>query len=629
MRPRVKALSFVVGLVLGAVVLAPAGVGARKDGPVLVFVSDGMRHDLMLQYAADGLMPNYRRVLKGVQGDHGMIPSVVANSAPGWVTLATGAEPASHGITNNTFHDNTLPFSPFGVSGFTPANNRAQTIAQSAVAEGKRVAALGWVAFDPASIPTNGTDDVVIEYFPDWLTGRGIIANFDVPLQWTNILSLNAFLTSTKVTLAAATGWTNVPASHSPAMETTFVSSPLSYNVYLYDSTNDQRTNYNKVLVSPSKDGTARVAVLGQGDWSKSIPAAVGGVAGGFYVKVIDLTPDLSRFRLYFTPVTRVRAYPASLEDELVARFDAIPPDDFSPYIIGLVDARTHAEQAVRASQVPGLQLYPFVLERYRPDLALVGVQVTDAIQHRFLGLATPGSDGRQYRRLIANAYRSSDRILGAVWDTMDHANVFVTSDHGFSSSSMAINANYLLETAGLYNRANPAAGKAVAYGAGGTAQVYVNLQGRNPGGTVPPDEYDAVQQQIIDAFAGLGPSVVERVLRKDETAAIPTADDVKWNLLDPDRTGDVVVFSAPPYQFDAPSAGVVTAPAPIFGQHGFIPNGDLERYATFAATGPALRKHEVVGPVTARDVAPTVAAILGIDPPAQSDGSVLDILRD
>jgi hypothetical protein len=440
-----------------------------------------MRHDLMLQYAGDGQMPNYRRVLKGVQGDHGMIPNVVANSAPGWVTLATGAEPASHGITNNTFHDNTLPFTPFGVSGFNPANNRAQTIAETADAAGKRVAVLGWVAFDPASIPTNVTDDVVIEYFPDWLTGRGIIANFDVPLQWTNILSLNAFLTSTKVTLAAATGWTNVPASYSPAFETTFVSSPLTFNVYLYDSTNDHRTNYNKVLVSPSKDGTAKVAVLGRGDWSRSIPATVGGLAGGFYVKVIDLTPDLSKFRLYFTPVTRVRAYPASLEDELVARFDAIPPDDFSPYIIGLVDARTHAEQAVRAAEVPGLQLYPFILERYRPDLALVGAQVTDAIQHRFLGLATPGKDGRIYRRFIANAYRSSDRILGAVWDTMDHANVFVTSDHGFSSSSMAINANYLLETAGLYNRANPAAGKAVAYGAGGTAHRPAGRVRRGP----------------------------------------------------------------------------------------------------------------------------------------------------
>lgn len=98
--------------------------------------------------------------------------------------------------------------------------------------------------------------------------------------------------------------------------------------------------------------------------------------------------------------------------------------------------------------------------------------------------------------------------------------------------------------------------------------------------------------------------------------------------MLHPDRTGDVVVFSKPPYQFDAPTAGQVTANAPIYGQHGFVPNGELSRYAVFAAAGPNIDKDSDSPVVTALDLAPTVAAVLGINPPAQSQGIVLDILE-
>jgi len=71
------------------------------------------------------------------------------------------------------------------------------------------------------------------------------------------------------------------------------------------------------------------------------VDVTISGVDGGFYLKLIDLEPDLSEFRLYFTPATRARAYPQDLEDYLVANFEAIRPSDYSPYILGLVDDAT------------------------------------------------------------------------------------------------------------------------------------------------------------------------------------------------------------------------------------------------------------------------------------------------
>lgn len=633
-----------IGLFTLASAKSPAEATLSEHPKVLVLVSDGMRQDLMEQYAGQGKMPAYKELMdEGVTGMNGMIPNVPPNTGPGWTSLITGAPPSVTGVTNNTFHDNTRPFSAFGVSAWAAGINNAQTLAKTADDQGLKVAALGWQAFDTTSVPHG----VVVEYFPDWLTGRGIVANYNVTLNWTNILSPGPTLANNVVTLTDATGWTNVPQSYSPAKETVFsmnnfsAQPVLTYNVYIFDNSDDGVVNYKKALVSSSKNGDNQVAKLGEGKWSDSIPVTVNDFtgtpqAGGFYLKVIDLKEDLSKFRMFFSQVTRIRAVPQALEDDLAARFDAIMPSDFSPYILGLIDADTFVEQHTMATKLLGKKIYPYVIRQNNPDLALVGIEWTDQNQHRFTSRCFPGTEfydaatAPQFCDYIKDAYKVVDSVLEKLVEEMGHdTNVFVTSDHGFSLTGKAINAGYVLQQAGLFNPASYPTSKAVAYIAGGTAQVYVNLQGRNPGGVVAPEDYETVRAQIIQAFNNLGTDKIEQVLLKEQTAAIPTALGQTYNMLHPDRTGDVVVFSKPPYQFDAPTAGQFTSNAPIYGQHGFVPNGELDRYATFAAAGPKIKDTHVKPVVTVLDLAPTVAAVLGINPPAQSQGVVLDILKN
>ena len=86
--------------------------------------------------------------------------------------------------------------------------------------------------------------------------------------------------------------------------------------MYIYDSTNDSTVNYDRVLVvnrSAAKNGSAAVATLAAGDWADAkvtLTASPGrSRAGhGFYMKLVDLTPNLSQFRLYFTSVQRANA---------------------------------------------------------------------------------------------------------------------------------------------------------------------------------------------------------------------------------------------------------------------------------------------------------------------------------
>ena len=95
-----------------------------------------------------------------------------------------------------------------------------------------------------------------------------------------------------------------------------------------------------------------------------------------------------------------------------------------------------------------------------------------------------------------------------------------------------------------------------------------------------------------------------------------------------PTRTGDLVVFSYPPYQFDAETPGTLIAPSHFFGQHGYVPDvQDLAANVNMRATLPRRRCGHRQGDRHARgsiDLAPTLAYLLGVPEPQYSQGRVL-----
>ena len=63
-----------------------------------------------------------------------------------------------------------------------------------------------------------------------------------------------------------------------------------------------------------------------------------------------------------------------------------------------------------------------------------------------------------------------------------------------------------------------------------------------------------------------------------------------------PTRTGDLVAFSYPPYQYDAATPGTLIARSAFFGQHGYVPDiqdltSNINMRATFFAGGEGIRK--------------------------------------
>jgi 2',3'-cyclic-nucleotide 2'-phosphodiesterase (5'-nucleotidase family)/predicted AlkP superfamily phosphohydrolase/phosphomutase len=511
----------------------PAGAGAK----VLFFSADGMRPDLVDRYAAAGALPTMNGLMAtGLKGQNGLLQGFPPNTGVGWYTLSTGTWPSEHGSTNNTFHrtgesnfNNSTSFAATGIL-------QADHIAQAGERAGKTVVSMEWVGSRGLVPALRGP---VVD-FRAFIGGRGIVLNFDIPGQTASSFGVQYQQRAP----VDATGWTSVPASHSPAKETFFTHNDTripgggAWDVYIYDSTDDGTTNYDRALVvnrSAVKNGSAAAATLAQGQWADAkVTLASGPLAGrtgGFYMKLIDLTPDLSRFRLYFTSVQRANASynglcapgvvncAASLdfEETLNREFPTSTAADFAPLEAHIVDEDTYVEQGLMWKDAHWAYLEHIVNDLgVHADLMLVGNPVTDEFQHQFMGLVTPTDmdgnpnpffddvendnvpDDRIEARegYIQAAYEEADQTLALARSLMGgNPNTFVSSDHGFAPQWLAVNVSKKLVDLGLQEReqsgncrraandpgtTTPGDTLAKECHAGGTSQIYINLAGRD-----------------------------------------------------------------------------------------------------------------------------------------------------
>ena len=671
--------ALVLGLGSSAAEATKAVAAKPSTQKVIMFSSDGMRPDLMQRYSAAGAMPTYQALMNaGVIGDNGMKQAFPPNTGVGWYTMATGTWPSEHGSTNNTFHRTGEGNFNNSTSGLTTGIPQADSIMQAAERAGKTVVSVEWAG--SRNFVNPALQGPVVD-FRSFFGGRGIVLNYDVPGQTASSFGVQY----QQRTLADATDWTAVPASNSPAKETFFTHNDTRipgggvWDVYIYDSTNDSTVNYDRALVvnrSAVKNGAAAVANFAQGEWVDAKVGLVGtaaGRTGGFLMKLIDLAPDLSKFRLYFTSVQRANATynklgaagSAAFEETLNRDFPTSTAADFAPLEAGIVDEDTYVEQGLKWEDAH-LAYLRYIINTLgvKPDLLMLGYPGTDEFSHQFMGLVTPTDmegnpnpyfddltnddvpDGRVAVRegYIRSAYHQADETLALGRELMgSDSTVFAGSDHGFAPQWYAVNVSKVLADIGLQGAEQTGNCRKAASGAtlakechaGGTAQIYINLAGRDPASGNTPQvasaDYENVRNQIVNAFQNMDDpnlpgqqQVVSAVFKKEQLRNVEGTD-----ALHPNRSGDVVVVFRPPYQTDAATPGSTIAFSQFFGQHGYLPNlvdlaHNVNLHATFVAAGPGIKHQGPVAGIRATDVAPTMAFLLGIPGPQNASGKIL-----
>ncbi|MBE2319622.1 alkaline phosphatase family protein [Solirubrobacter sp. CPCC 204708] len=685
--------------------------GRDQSGKLLFFAADGLTQDRLEDFADQGVTPGFAKLLRqGARADgHGLLTQAPPNTGAGWFTLATGAWPGVHGSTNNTFHTNNTAYNPASPNntGFrgsrsfsSPGVLQAETLAQAAERGGKKVAQIEWAGGRSGAI--NGP---TVDY-RSFFSGRGVATNYIAPsdsesftrqfgLQFDHPQGFAGNAPFPGAAPASATGWTSVPRSFSAPKEMRlrvidFGTDKYGLNAYIYDSTNDRRTNYDRVLFSRTKSGAKadRVADLAEGEpfadvKVKIVGGANEGKTASFLVKVERLRKDLSQVRLFHTSVTRALAtwngfsepgFTGSFEDYIAEKFPSSQAGDFAVLEAGIVSEDTYIEQSEYWAELYQ-PLAEYVITKYQPDLALVGDPRTDEIQHQFLGLVTkklpngarnPAYDDtnvdgykdnrvKQRERYIRDAYRGADKTMRLAQNLMRERNLttFVASDHGFAPQFLAIDASKVLVDLGLLSTpqtgnctlpATETIGKAKVCYAGGAAQIYLNRAERDtatPGlQQVPAAEEAATVARIRAAFEALKDDndwngdgrpeqweVIDRTYTKAEARAIPNGPKTTADMAHPTRTGDLVVFASPPYQFDGATPGTLLGLSAFFGQHGYVPDlqdrrANVNMRATFLAGGNAIKSGKVRD-LQSIDLAPTAAYLLGVPAPQHSQGVV------
>ncbi len=614
---------------------------AMSGEPRVVLISlDGGADYMVDDLLARGVLPPdgaFARMLRrGVSAEH-MNPVNVSGTPVAHTSMFTGASPQATGVPGNNFLMLGDPVRK-RTRGFG-ADLEAETLWQSAMAQGLGVLCGTAVAADGRGPERSCTltlgfgqtlarpvmAEMLAGQAEDWILGdevfehhRALITELNQPVFW-------KFRSGAEMPI------------HALAV----------------DRLQDGETHFDAVYLDFDRDlSNGYAAFLTPETWTTLTLRAENKDLGS-RVLLRRLSPDLSQVSLYLGALTFTPGGPGSYLQEIRGEIGPWPGDaDHANF------HRKRISEAMWLDQ-------SYALAHYIRDMVLMGLQrddwrlmltylpTVDNVQHHFMVrdprqadyAAENGQRRKHYAELVERAYIEADAIMGQWLDAApDDVNFMLVSDHGVAPTHSVILMNQFLADAGFQVRAEGDT-DVWAHTTGPAAHIYVNLKGRQAGGTVPEDQLDAYVDRILkacreakDPITGL--PIFQVALRKSELG------DLK--LGHPQRAGDVFVNARPGWSLSSRMAQGVPATIPnsynmdVIGDLGlskeiqaFLEAGNLnetgvgvhghlagnrEVQAIFYAVGPHIPNRRI-GEISALDVAPTIAAILGINPPKQAEG--------
>jgi predicted AlkP superfamily phosphohydrolase/phosphomutase len=604
-----------------------------------------------------------------------VMPTVPIEAATGWASLGTGAFPSAHGVTG------LVPYVPGAnveaASDYRMAEDeavrtiggraRAEWLWQTAARAGKRVVLVGF----PGGWPPSGESPITVD-------GAGPVSSRGVRLTDAHLFATRTAGIEGATHLLRTTqpsGWANPPDSARAPLEAAFIVTgeaelqPTSFG-WMVEARNGETPKvdpalmycclivacggagegeedppFDTLIVCRGRDAESPVARLKVGEWSgwitEEVKTADGPHTVRFKFRLEALSPGGRELALYRTPMFRTDAWahPEAVAERLIE-----------------ASLETGANDRTLRGAAEGLAWMCAELCQDRDwDLLLTHLPEPDTLLHEMLNELHPASP--QYRpdaeeaawERICRVLTAVDRFVGEVVDACadDETAVAVVSPHGMIPAPKYVWLGKPLVDAGLatYVTDEPTDGmrlhlpqsRAVLGDHPLVQSVWVNLQGREPEGIVPPEHYERVRTEIINAllsardpFTNACP--VALALRREEAGFLGLAAEA---------LGDVVYFLAPGYATDPricstglvdPSFisvdGVHGGAGPLQGaHHGYLPGAELGGFSVqgvLLLAGPGVRRgFERAGPLRTPDVTSTLCHLLGLEAPADAEGLV------
>ncbi len=266
-------------------------------------------------------------------------------------------------------------------------------------------------------------------------------------------------------------------------------------------------------------------------------------------------------------------------------------------------------------------------------DLAMMVEIGVDRMHHGFWKYMDPAhpkhEPGNPYQDAILNYYRMVDEKVGRILRHADDKTaVIIMSDHGAKPMVGGICVNEWLQRKGYlalaeqpaaptpFGRAKVDWTKTAVWGEGGYyARIFMNVQGREPSGVIPPGEYESFRDRLAAELEGIrdeqGNDIGTKVYK-------PEAIYQQVNNIAP----DLIVYFGDLYWRSVGSVGMNT----VYTYENDTGPDDANhaQQGIFIAAGPGIPSGQRLEGLSLLDTGPTVLSLFGVAAPAHMRGKVV-----
>lgn len=624
---------------------------ANKPKKVAVIGLDCAITPLIDKHIKEGHLPTFKKLFEsGTVADNCLCPYPTI-TPPNWASIATGAWPGTHCVTDFHHHKPGTTPSNWNIGqSFSSERVKAEFIWDVADKAGKKCIVFNY----PGSWPSHMKNGIVVGgaglSVGEWRDG---VPAMDGHYSFCSelLISTGLFPHAIKGKFQPAEGWSNLPDKQGETLEmearmvfNDAVKAPAETTWYVL-ARQTGKTGYDKVSLCPAKNFKDAFCTLSVGEWSPRINSSIkmqdGTQANVFFrCKLLELSPDGEELRLYISSLGTDTGLssPAEIAKELysengvIGHKGGITGFRYEWYdldmLIEVMELYTQWLSDAASTLVTNHEWDLFFMHAHAPDWAYHCIMNDMDLD--------PAKEPGKYKAAWdahLRIYQAQDRMIEQILKATDKDTlVILVSDHGavadgalYSPVTPLVNAGLAakVQDIGTIDSASRAGqtGKLIAMGAlmpdpktsqaipERTIYVYVNLKGRDPEGIVEPEDYEKVQRQICDALL----TYVDPATGKRPVALALTRKDARMLGLYGDAIGDVVYAIYPEYS----------------GQHGnILPAaswgcGNLKPLLSF--TGPGIRKGQrLERTCNLVDIVPTICYLMDLPLPAQAEGGVL-----
>ncbi len=611
-------------------------------------------------HIANGHLPNITKLIKnGTICVNSLVPYPTI-TPPNWTTMATGAWPGTHGVTDFWKHlPGTTPDNSNILQAFSRDDNKSETIWDSLDKIGKKCIVLNY----PLSWPSRLKNGIVVG-------GAGLAVGnsyIDCPFGG-SFMSLSAdMIISDRVypkvirgPLKKAEGWKNLTNPGDDPLESTvemnFPSAavPIKKTVWHVLVRDTQGDGYDEITLSPEKDFSKAFCTLKHREWSKHVyhtfQTESGPCEGVFMVKAENLPEEGEGYKLFITAILQTSGWSSPPEIAAMMRDNKGIPGNFGGFFANLmswIDDETWLEGNLQHCQWNGDAAVK-LMKSCDWDLFYMHNHPPDWMYHKIMNdlcpTTTPSPEAQakaEYHDRMVWTYL--DDILGDMMEAAGPETMFIlVSDHGATTDGPTLDPYDILVNAGLAVRGGytdnkymdmmdekaestalmrkfksqsqiPILSESKAIPQR-TAFIYVNLKGRDPGGIVEPEDYEKVQQEIIDAlYTYKHPETGERMV-----ALALTKRDARMIGLYGDHVGDVIFAVNPKYSSQH-------GPILTTAEYGV---GSVSNFLVFS--GPGIKKGlRLERTAWLTDLVPTICDLMDWPVPQDCEGAILYQMLD